>query len=214
MKWNEWLLIMATAILVTLFLVVAGCDEDYVTGIEGHAETDTDTLIFINNDYEPGNISFAVGDVEILFEWVDGKFNVVYDANNCTKAANTFFECMLPYLDEHIEAKAKETDIGAETYTETAIDIEVGEGTIDSNDAVQGLRTSGTLEIIEIDYTIIAREPNLLVVEVWDIGTWYSADDECVVETLRRAVISVPYVIEICEPKHLLVTYEKKETGK
>ena len=45
--------------------------------------------------------------VDILFEWADGKFNIVYDANNCTETAQVFFDCMLPYLNEHIKEKAK-----------------------------------------------------------------------------------------------------------
>ena len=66
-------------------------------------------MITIDNDLkEPGNISFKVGDVEILFEWKNGKFNVVYDKDKCSEAAQVFFECMLPYLNEHIKEKAKQ----------------------------------------------------------------------------------------------------------
>ena len=54
------------------------------------------------------NISFCIGDFEILFEWTDGKFNVVYDPNRCTESAKTFFDCMLPYLNEHIEERARD----------------------------------------------------------------------------------------------------------
>ena len=44
----------------------------------------------------------------IEFNWKDGKFDVTYDANDCTQSAKTFFDCMLPYLNDKIELKAKE----------------------------------------------------------------------------------------------------------
>ena len=77
------------------------CDDSYsISDLDKY-------LININNDYLPGNISFHVGGVGVLFEWNDGKFNVVYDANDCTGAAKTFFECMLPYLNDHIKELAE-----------------------------------------------------------------------------------------------------------
>ena len=54
------------------------------------------------------DICFAVNNVVVEFRWDDGKFDVVYDANDLSGAAGTFFTYMLPYLNEHIEAKAEE----------------------------------------------------------------------------------------------------------
>ena len=45
---------------------------------------------------------------DVVFDWKDDMFNVIYDADKCTEAAMTFFDCMLPYLNECIEKKAKE----------------------------------------------------------------------------------------------------------
>jgi len=49
-----------------------------------------------------------INGVKVVFKWDDGKFDVVYDANDLSGAADTFFTYMLPYLNEHIEAKAEE----------------------------------------------------------------------------------------------------------
>ena len=62
---------------------------------------------------EPTNISFNLNDIEVIFEWKDGKFNIVYDPDKCTESAKAFFECMLPYLNEHIAEKAKHLEIQA-----------------------------------------------------------------------------------------------------
>ncbi len=45
---------------------------------------------------------------EVLFNWRDGKFDVTYDANECTQSAQTFIDCMLPFLNETIKTAAKE----------------------------------------------------------------------------------------------------------
>ena len=47
-------------------------------------------------------------EITVAFNYADGKFDVVYDANDLSGAADTFFTYMLPYLNEHIEAKAEE----------------------------------------------------------------------------------------------------------
>jgi len=42
---------------------------------------------------------------EVIFEWKDGKFNVIYDSNDCTESAITFFKCLLkafPNIKEKI----------------------------------------------------------------------------------------------------------------
>ncbi len=65
-------------------------------------------LIALNEWTEPVNISFCFNGIEVLFEWKDSKFNVVYDRENCTESAHTFFVCIEPYLNGHIEEKAKE----------------------------------------------------------------------------------------------------------
>ncbi len=58
---------------------------------------------------EPTDFTFGYNDTEIVFEWNEETcmFNVVYDKDNCTEAAETFFVCMMPYFNEHIKAKAK-----------------------------------------------------------------------------------------------------------
>ena len=40
-----------------------------------------------------------------MFEWNDGKLNVVYDPNEVEQSAVTFFNVMLPYLNDNIEAE-------------------------------------------------------------------------------------------------------------
>lgn len=57
------------------------------------------------NDFNYGvsAISFAGGDSgEVTFTWKSGKFDVIYDANNCTEAALTFIECMVPLFNETV----------------------------------------------------------------------------------------------------------------
>ena len=53
------------------------------------------------------DICIEINGVKVVFKWDDGKFDVVYDANDLSGAADTFFTYMLPYLNEHIEAKAR-----------------------------------------------------------------------------------------------------------
>ncbi len=66
------------------------------------------TDITITGLNTPTNISFESDEIEVLFEWNDGEFNVVYDEDKCSESAKAFFVCILPYLNEHIEEKAKE----------------------------------------------------------------------------------------------------------
>jgi len=47
---------------------------------------------------------------EVIFEWKDGKFNVIYDSNDCTESAITFFKCLLetfPNIKEKICSEVK-----------------------------------------------------------------------------------------------------------
>ncbi|MGR3292484.1 MAG: hypothetical protein ACUZ9M_00545 [Candidatus Scalindua sp.] len=62
------------------------------------------------------------------------------------------------------------------------------------------------LEITNTEYTILTREPNLLIIEVWDgYGGYQSIFDGVEIKTLRRVLISVPYTIEIYEPNKIVV---------
>lgn len=54
------------------------------------------------------DIVFCLDNVEVKFKMTEGKFDVIYDPNDCTAAANTFFVCMKPYLQGMIMEKAKE----------------------------------------------------------------------------------------------------------
>ncbi len=56
---------------------------------------------------EPTDISFCVSNVEVIFTWNDGKFDVIYDADDLTNAAETFFKCIKPYLNAHIKDAAE-----------------------------------------------------------------------------------------------------------
>lgn len=86
-------------------------------GRSGGIDSDNDPndyLIILTDDWvditgwdEPLDISFCIGNTEVVFTWDDGKFDVIYDPNDLTKAAETFFECIKPYLNEHIEEAAK-----------------------------------------------------------------------------------------------------------
>lgn len=54
------------------------------------------------------DIVFCLDNVEVKFKMTEGTFDVIYDPNNCTAAANTFFVCMKPHLQGMILEKAKE----------------------------------------------------------------------------------------------------------
>lgn len=98
---------MNKIVIMCPLLAIIGCVET--------KKADVNNLLDLNDlaiDSSPvlstaGNFTFG-SEPEISFEWNDGKFNVVYDANRCSDAAKTFFDCMLPYLNSHIEEKAKE----------------------------------------------------------------------------------------------------------
>ncbi len=87
---------------------------------------DTTVDIITLEDFTSDNISFTLNNIEVLFEWKDGKFNVVYDPNKCTESAKTFFDCMLPYLNDAIEEKAKELNLEKERLRYQRI-VEVSE---------------------------------------------------------------------------------------
>lgn len=63
-----------------------------------------DTALWLT---EMSDIAFCVGSVEVVFTWDDGKFDVVYDPNDLTGAANAFFVGMKPYLNAHIRDAAE-----------------------------------------------------------------------------------------------------------
>lgn len=56
---------------------------------------------------ESTSLLFEQGGVEVVFEWGDGKFNVVYDANNLSQSAAVFFDYIEPYINDHIAEKAE-----------------------------------------------------------------------------------------------------------
>ncbi len=117
-------LIMVVVGLCSMVLVFAlpGCEDKELERAKSTSVSDANTndyyttdanteLIWITLPEETTcvNISFSGSEgFGVLFNWEDGKFDVTYDANNCTQSAKTFIDCMLPYLNEHIEEKAKE----------------------------------------------------------------------------------------------------------
>ncbi len=67
----------------------------------------TDIAVSAWSISECSDITFGYGNTSVLFEWGDGKFDVVYDANDITGAAEAFFVAMKPYLNAHIKDAAK-----------------------------------------------------------------------------------------------------------
>jgi len=107
MKLNAILILFC---VISVFCAVVGVGDEPNSSLDIWWDANTANYVDIWDYETPTDISFWLNDVEILFEWDanDGKFDVVYDANDCTKAAETFFQCMLPYLNKHIEEKAQE----------------------------------------------------------------------------------------------------------
>ncbi len=64
------------------------------------------------------------------------------------------------------------------------------------------------LEITTTDYTIVKNEPNLLIVDVWDnslVGGFMGLSPGVAMKTLRRVEITIPYIVVVHEPNHLII---------
>jgi len=71
---------------------------------------------------------------------------------------------------------------------------------------------TGKVTITDADYKIITREPNYLVVEVWDLdmATFFVSDPNIEIRTLRRVIMKCPYTI-IKEDSRNLEVIKKEE---
>ena len=94
------------AILVLLLCFIVGCDEEILP--DAALDVNEGLVWIIDSGTTSADIMFSGDGPDVIFNWEDGKFDIIYDANNCTQSAKTFIDCMLPYLNEHIETKAKE----------------------------------------------------------------------------------------------------------
>jgi hypothetical protein len=69
---------------------------------------DPNGLIIIDDWMDEAmDITFCMGNTEVVFTWTDEKFDVIYDANDLAGAAKTFFDSMRPYLNAHIKDAAE-----------------------------------------------------------------------------------------------------------
>ncbi len=89
-----------------------------VPDVEEEDETEIVWLSVVDN--EPTDISFCLNNVELLFTWNDGTFDVIYDANNLTGAAEAFCIAIEPYLNAHIREVAEKLNKGTDSVEETA----------------------------------------------------------------------------------------------
>ena len=84
--------------------ICPGHEDETEAIVEEEGESE---IIWISDVGEATDIFFCVGSVEVRFTWNDGKFDVIYDANDLTRAAETFFVSIKPYLNAHIKDAAE-----------------------------------------------------------------------------------------------------------
>lgn len=70
--------------------------------------TDPNLIVTLVDWDKPTDISFGCSrESELIFTWDGEKFDVIYDANDITGAAKTFFDYLEPYLNAHIKDAAE-----------------------------------------------------------------------------------------------------------
>lgn len=58
------------------------------------------------------NVTMSIGGIDVVFEVVEGKFNVEYAEDMATESAEVFFECLKDYFSAHIfPAPAQNKDL-------------------------------------------------------------------------------------------------------
>ena len=87
-----------------------GADYDDLITLEYNTLDPNEEWVWITDETVTyADISFSGNEgSDVLFNWRDGKFDVTYDVNECTQSAQTFIDCMLPFLNNAIKLKAEE----------------------------------------------------------------------------------------------------------
>lgn len=82
-------------------------------GLEIDAEAgdfiiDSNCLVIFNDWMDEAmDLTFCMGNTRVVFTWTDSQFDVIYDVNDLTGAAKTFFDSMKPHLNAHIKDAAE-----------------------------------------------------------------------------------------------------------